>query len=213
MSFEIAVVGGGVIGLSCAWKMAREGARVLLLECGEVPGLEASWAAAGLLAAQSETGGHSPKAENVAEPALFENDIALRDLCLHSRALYEEFASELEEWSGLDVGLSLNRSQPDGFIRPGILHIARGEVRFDSDEGIEEIPLAQAQQLCGVELHAPDSRCFWLAREGQVESRALLQALLQASLKAGVEVRSATNVTGFKVAEGRIISIATQNER
>ena len=92
MSFEMVVVGGGVIGLSCAWKMAREGARVLVLERGEVPGVEASWAAAGLLAAQCAIGHHSAKAGDGAEPALSGSDIALRDLCLHSRALYAGFA-------------------------------------------------------------------------------------------------------------------------
>ena len=211
MSFEIAVVGGGVIGLSCAWKMAREGARVLLLERG-VSGREASWAAAGILAAQSEIGGHSAKLGTAKEPAISENDIAMRNLCLHSRALYEEFVAELEKESGLDAGLFLNRSQPVDFIQPGILHLTQGEVRFDSDEGIEEITLAQAQQHCGVELHAPDSRFFWLAREGQVESRSLLQALFQACLKAGVEVRSETNVMGFHTTDGRITGIHTQHE-
>ena len=94
MSFEIAVVGGGVIGLSCAWKMAREGAQVLLLERGEVPGLEASWAAAGLLAAQSEIGGHSAKAENAAfgEPHRAERSVsaqprALRRICIRVRRM------------------------------------------------------------------------------------------------------------------------------
>lgn len=213
MSFDFALVGGGVIGLSCAWKLARDGARVLLLERGKVPGLEASWAAAGILAAQSVIGGHSTKSENIAEPELSENHIALRDLSLHSRALYEEFASELEECSGVDVGLFLNRPRPDDFIRPGILHFADCELRFDNEEDIEEITLAQAQQLCGVEIHVPDLRCYWLSREGQIESRALLQALFQASLKTGVEVRSGTNVTGFDVANGRITSIVTQSER
>jgi glycine oxidase len=211
LSFEIVVVGGGVIGLSCAWKLARAGARVLLLERGQ-PGLEASWAAAGLVAAHSEIGGHSAERGSGAEKVLSENEIALRGLCLHSRALYPGFADELEECSGLDVGLSLNRARPDDSIQPGILHIAEGEVRFDSDEGIEEVTPARAQQLCGMELHAPDARFFWLAREGQVDSRALLRALLEASLKAGVEVRSATNVTGFNVKDGQITSIVTPAE-
>jgi glycine oxidase ThiO len=213
MAFDITVIGGGVIGLSCAWKLARAGARVQLLERGALPGEEASWAAAGLIAAHGQIGGHSADATHGPKPVLTASETALRDLCLHSRSLYEEFAREVEAESGVDVGLCLNSPRPGDTIQPGIVHIAAGDVYFDSDEGIEEITQERARQLSGVELHAPGSRFFWLANEGQVESRALLQALLVAAQKAGVEVRAATPVTGFDVADGRISSIHAQGEK
>ena len=46
--FELAVVGGGVIGLACAWRAAQRGLRVAVLDAG-APG-NASHAAAGMLA-------------------------------------------------------------------------------------------------------------------------------------------------------------------
>src|SRR6476659_10847872 len=45
-SFDVVVVGGGVIGLSCAWRLAQGGARVAALARGE-PGGGATRVAAG----------------------------------------------------------------------------------------------------------------------------------------------------------------------
>ena len=41
-TFDVAVVGGGVIGLSVAWRAAQRGMRVIVLERAE-PGGGASW--------------------------------------------------------------------------------------------------------------------------------------------------------------------------
>ena len=54
---DVIVIGGGIIGCSIAWRLAREGARVVLIE-REQPGAEASSAAAGLLV--PEAGPHVP---------------------------------------------------------------------------------------------------------------------------------------------------------
>ncbi|WP_165873486.1 NAD(P)/FAD-dependent oxidoreductase [Parasulfuritortus cantonensis] len=48
MNRHIIVIGGGVAGLATAWALARRGARVEVLERGEL-GRESSWAGAGLL--------------------------------------------------------------------------------------------------------------------------------------------------------------------
>lgn len=50
---RIAVVGGGVIGLACAWRLAQHGAQVVLYD-GAPEAQEASWAAAGMLAPHHE---------------------------------------------------------------------------------------------------------------------------------------------------------------
>ena len=47
------VVGGGVIGLTCAWRVARRGVRVRVLERDQ-PGRAASHVAAGMLAPVGE---------------------------------------------------------------------------------------------------------------------------------------------------------------
>jgi glycine oxidase len=57
MTRRITIVGGGIIGLSCAWVMARAGWRVTLVD-GAPEAREASWAAAGMLAPHHEA--HDP---------------------------------------------------------------------------------------------------------------------------------------------------------
>jgi len=84
---DVAVVGGGPIGLACAWRAARRGLRAAVIDDGE-PG---AWhVAAGMLAP-------------VAEAEFGER--ALLELGLRSAALFEGFCAELAEASGEDPGL------------------------------------------------------------------------------------------------------------
>ncbi len=48
MTHDVAIVGGGICGLSIGWKLAKRGLRVLVLEKGEA-GHGATWAALGIL--------------------------------------------------------------------------------------------------------------------------------------------------------------------
>jgi len=82
---DVIVVGGGVIGLSIAHAVATEGKSVLVLDPGEVTEAS-SWAAAGMLAPQSEAEKPDP----------------LFDLCAASLRLYREWAGLLQEQSGID---------------------------------------------------------------------------------------------------------------
>jgi glycine oxidase len=85
-SFDVAVVGGGAIGLACAWRASQRGARVVVLDAGE-PG---AWnVAAGMLAPVSEA--------EFGEPAQLE-------LGLESARRYEAFCAELDDPGYRDVG-------------------------------------------------------------------------------------------------------------
>jgi glycine oxidase len=77
-SFDVAVVGGGPIGLACAWRAAQRGARVVVLDAG-TPG--AWYVAAGMLAPVSE--------------AEF-GERALLELGLESARRYAAFVDELD---------------------------------------------------------------------------------------------------------------------
>ena len=95
---DVVVVGGGVIGLVCAWRAAQRGLDVVLLE-RDRPAAGASGVAAGMLAPVGE--------------ATWGED-RLLDLALASHASWPAFAAELAEASGGDVG----------HLELGALHVA-----------------------------------------------------------------------------------------
>ena len=86
-SWDAIIIGGGIIGLSLAISLRKQGLRVLIVERGE-PGREASYAAAGMLAGSG-----------------LEIPAPLRLLSEESARLYPEFVHELEDESGLKVDL------------------------------------------------------------------------------------------------------------
>ena len=83
---DVAIAGGGLIGLASALELAKRGLRVLVVDA-ELPG-QASWAAAGILGPQSEAHEPSP----------------LVSLCVRSYELYPSFVEELHA----DVGFRQN---------------------------------------------------------------------------------------------------------
>ena len=86
-TWDAVIIGGGVIGLSCALELSRREIRVLIVERGE-PGREASHAAGGMLA---HCDPHTPE--------------VLRPLAAASAALYPELVLELKEESGVHIDL------------------------------------------------------------------------------------------------------------
>lgn len=86
-SADVAIVGGGVIGLLCAWELSRLGRSVILLERDE-PGRAASWAGAGIIAPGNPR--HAVSAED--------------RLRAESSHRWPSLAEELESATGLPTG-------------------------------------------------------------------------------------------------------------
>jgi glycine oxidase len=84
---DVLIIGGGIMGTSAAWELARHGVQCLVLE-RSVPGAEASSAAAGILGAQAEA--HAPG--------------PMTELCLASRTRYAKFAETLGKETRIDIG-------------------------------------------------------------------------------------------------------------
>ena len=80
-TWDVVIIGGGVIGLSLAWRLRRHGASVLIVEKSE-PGREATHAAGGMIA---HCDPHNPP--------------ALASLIAGSARMYPEFVRELREAS------------------------------------------------------------------------------------------------------------------
>ena len=89
---DVVIAGAGIIGLSTALELARQGLRVTVLERGHAMA-EASWAAAGMLAARDP-----------------ENPSELRPLSELSISLYFDYLNTIEKLSGLQVQLRTNRT-------------------------------------------------------------------------------------------------------
>src|SRR5437764_10055226 len=86
-SADVLIIGGGVIGLTTAYTLARAGARVAVLDRQDF-GREASWAGAGIIPPGNP--------ERAATP--------YDRLRATSSEIYPAFAAELQERTGLDVG-------------------------------------------------------------------------------------------------------------
>ncbi len=86
-SWDVIIIGGGIVGLSLAIELRKKGASVLVVERGE-PGREASWAAGGMLV---DCGAETPR--------------ALQPLATASAGMYPEFVHELRVESGLPIDL------------------------------------------------------------------------------------------------------------
>ncbi len=84
---NVIIVGGGVIGLSIAFRLINLGVDVTILEKSRV-GRGASWVAGGMIA---------PQAEGLPEGEFL-------NMCLESRALFPSFIKEIEEKTGLETG-------------------------------------------------------------------------------------------------------------
>ena len=189
-SYDVGVIGGGVIGAACARAAARRGARTVLFEPGPDPAA-ASAASAGLLAAQIEP----------TDPEALATAVRARDL-------YESLAPALREATGIDIG----------FWREGIASVALDEaaaerlqtgVAAQRQAGLRCDWLAPADvrdrwpavaPACLGALYAPE--------DGAVDAPALTRALLADAQRGGVTIRherveriavAGTAVTGVEV--------------
>lgn len=169
---SIAVAGGGIIGMSIAWRLAQAGWAVAVYEKGSIGG-EASWAAAGMLAPGGEIDMPSP----------------LASLAIESRQLYPAFVQELEEASERAIdyqecgGLELAYS-------PDELEILEHRSKRQCDLGIHSKPVTASQ----VSVFWPRVRQKALAGarfypgDAIVNPREVVFALAAASRKWGVSV-------------------------
>jgi glycine oxidase len=192
-SYDAIVVGAGIIGLSCAWRVAQRGARVLVLD-REQPPAGATRVAAGMLAPVGEL--------TFGEPELLEMTLA-------SAALYPEFIAELERASGKETG----------YARRGALHIALDR---DEATELRRIHDFQRSLGLAAEWLAP-RRCRELepglapsltggvhaAGEAAIDPRALTGALLEALAAHGVEVRSGAEISEVIQVRQRICGVRT----
>jgi glycine oxidase len=202
-AYDLIVVGAGAIGLAAAWRAARAGLSVLVLERDE-PGAGASGVAAGMLAPVTEA--------DFGEQEL----LALN---LEGRAMWGAFAAELEERSGLAPGYEESGCLVVAADRDDVAELRRLE-EFHRTLGLDSEWLTpRAARALEPGLSPRIGGAISAPHEGHVDPRAVVSALSAAleadggELASGCEVAAllddGTRVTGVRTAAGEEIAAAT----
>ncbi len=169
---RIAVVGGGVIGLACAWRLATHGAQVVLYD-GAPEAHEASWAAAGMLAPHHEA----------------EHADALWRLGVASLGRWPGFAGELRapldfhQTGGLIAALGADDAAALSAKEVFAAQLGIATTRFDRAALTREEPYLTG---CTEALLLPGA---------QVNPRLLTATLRTACTQVGVDLRYGTAIT------------------
>ncbi len=199
-SFDVAVVGAGVIGLAVAWRAAQRGLNVVVLERGAQPAGETSSVAAGMLAPISEA---------------LATEVPLMRLGLASVEAYPEFVAELTDVTGMDTG----------YLRCGTLLAARDG---DEAEALErELALRERFRLAVHRLRGSEARrlepalapalrlALDIPDDHAIDPRKLTAALAKAVDHAGGALRTDAAVAEVTIEEGRVagLRLADSGER
>ena len=177
---RVVVIGGGVVGVSTLYHLARKGwSDVVLCERTELTA-GSTWHAAGLL-------------------PLFNMSYSVGQIHKYSVRLYPE----LERETGQDVGfrpvgnirLATNRDRMDEYrFYAGVARTIGVEVEFLTPAEVREIwPLCETQGLVGAILHPED---------GYIQPADLTQAFARGARDRGAEIHRRTKVTAIERTAG-----------
>jgi glycine oxidase len=189
-SLDAIVVGAGIIGLSLAIELNKQGLRVLVVEKGE-PGREASWAAGGML---------------VDRPA--ETLPGLRELATASTRVYPEFVHELEDESGLKIDL---RSVGTLVLSP--VETGLSLVTATTQDCALPQPLAELEPALQIVNDPASHPTALYVKERSVDPRHLTAAALAAARHRGVDFSSGDHVLAVELVDGKVSGVRTNKTR
>jgi glycine oxidase len=184
---DVLIIGGGVIGLTAAYFLAREQVGVEIVDQGDF-GKEASWAGAGIIPPGEPSHARDP----------------FDQLRAHSSVLFPRLSAELREHTGID----------NGYRRCGglVFHDEK-ETYFEREWQSEGVRIEEVE---GAALHrlepavAPDlTAAYFLPELAQVRNPRHLQALLSYCQGRGVHLRAGCPVLGFERQGNRINAVRT----
>jgi glycine oxidase len=182
---DVAIAGGGLIGLAIAWRCAQRGLSVVVAD--EAPGSGASYAAAGMLAP-------------VAEAAYGEE--ALLQLGRASLERFPAFAAEVHRASGLDVGLRTAGTLVVGFDADDMRALDALHA-YQLELGLATFRLTPSEARRREPSLTPRLRgALQVTGDHSVDARALHAGLLAAAEAAGVRLVR-TRVDRINVDSGR----------
>jgi glycine oxidase len=189
---DVVIVGGGVIGLSIAYALVREGIRPTVLDRREL-GREASWAGAGLI---------PPVAEHISENPV----VALRSW---SAGLYPDWSTALREETGIDTGYRRTGGVDVAWTdrEDQALRATAGQWRA---EGIAYERLAPGDTARVEPALNPELRAvYYLPDRAQVRNPRLLRALIAAVSRRGGRLKPWHCVEGYALHGRRLSAVRT----
>jgi len=184
--FDIAVVGGGLLGRCLAWRASRAGARVVLYEAGSYQGENsAAWVAAGMIAPTTEA---------------IDVDAEIASMGKHSLSLWPRWLAELPV--------------PVFYRDNGTLLLWHREeageaVRAQRKLASQQLPIKRIDCLRTGELEpalgARFPEALYVPNEAQLDNRAFLKAVSIALAEAGVECHWETFVEDGALLDAEIV--------
>lgn len=187
---EVVIVGGGVVGLACAYELARAGAKVTLLEYGKT-GMQATNAAAGMLAPLIEA--------TSAGPMLRVGMRALQE--------YPSLVEELERAAGFGLEYRAHGILKVAFDDDGLADLHR-RFGWQRELGlpIEALDAATCREL-EPRLSERVTGGVFSATEASISSQLLALALERAAVAHGATIRNGTPVVGFQTDTDRVTAV------
>lgn len=193
-SFDVAIIGGGIIGSSIAYQLSKMGRKVIIIEKDRLAS-QASSAAAGMLAAQAE----------------IEEDGPLFQLALKGQAMFSALSGELYEYTGVDIE----------YVNKGMVKIAETEeIALEVKKQVAyqrkwdpKINWLDAKELQEMEPSLSPSVAggMYLPNDGHVQPAKLTQAFSKAAVYFGAELRENTEVLSFIFENGQAKGVKTTN--
>jgi glycine oxidase len=194
--YDVAIVGGGIIGASCALALAEEGLRVVVLD-RQMPGREASWAAGGMLSPAPHLKGDEP----------------LVPLANESLRLYPEFIHSIESAA----------QKSTAYCHTGAIELFFGpEAPAERDRYVAACRMlnVDAEAISATEARRREPSISSTARaaaffpaEGTVEPRSLMEATIEGARAKGAEIHAHCAVRSLLIERNRCVGVIVENER
>ncbi len=187
---DVAIVGGGLIGLATAFELAQRGATVRVYERGE-PGHGASWAGAGMLA---------PYAERI-------EDETLLDLCRTSLAQYPAFVQRVVDAGGVKVDVSLDGIVEAAFDDERLEELTSFARELAVRNVTSDVLDRRAALLAEPALGKHTVGALIIGGQGYVDNRRLGRAILAACRAEGVIVHAPVADVAIECDERRVLGV------
>ena len=189
---NVVIIGAGVAGLGIGWKLAKAGASVTILERAQA-GRGATTVSGGMIAATAELA-------NAGTPeAIFSK---------RASGLWPDFVAELEAESGMSVDYRKNGSLMVALTSGGQPHEPSGGQPHEQGADIIMLTAEQARAMEPM-LRGDIAGALWAPQEAQVDTHALVRALVTAFVKAGGTILANEAAVRIETESGRAIGVRT----